>query len=224
MTRPSAQPTAHFIAIQSRVLQHKFSSTRLQYRKCIAIQSLPPCSHVLASYHNTPRCIAIQSPACLMPFPACNTRFVLQYNFFPLHSVYCNTMQYPAIQFPSLLISLIAIQFPVLQYNFSSLTSLVAIQILVLQYTYLAKTTLQNYHVIIQCLYCETISMCKWAVAHLFTTLKKKFLVFFSLFIFFHFFFQPLETPKKNIHPLFFFHFSSNIPNNFIKIYFLHFL
>ena len=36
-----------------------FSPTRLQYRKCIATQSLPPCSHALSSLqYNT--CIAIQ--------------------------------------------------------------------------------------------------------------------------------------------------------------------
>ena len=119
-----------------------------------------------------------------------NTCIAIQFFSTALH-----ILQYPAIQFPSLLASLIAIQFPILQYNFSSLTSLVAIQILVLQYNYLAKTALQNYHVTIQCLYCDTISMCKWAVAHLFTAPKKKN---FSFFFLYSFFFSILFPATRN--------------------------
>ena len=70
-----------------------------QYTRCIAIQHLQQPSSSIAIH--------------LLPTKLyCNT--ILN----PLHSIYYNTMQYPAIQFLSLLASLIAIQFPVLQYKF----------------------------------------------------------------------------------------------------------
>ena len=70
-----------------------------QYTRCIAIQHLQQPSSSIAIH--------------LLPTKLyCNT--ILN----PLHFIYYNTMQYPAIQFLSLLASLIAIQFPVLQYKF----------------------------------------------------------------------------------------------------------
>ena len=189
-------------------IQKKKQPFKSQYNTSIAIQFF----HCTPLYCNT----IFQSPS--LAIHSC----ILQYNFHQSSSLQYNplptrlghntliVLQYNS---NSLLTSLIAIQFPVLQYNFfSSLTSLVSIQILVLQYNYLAKTALQNYHVTIQCLYCDTISMCKWAVGHLFTAPKKNNSRLFSLFIYYFFFpilFPATGNTQKNIYQFFFFIFQN---------------
>ena len=180
-------------------------------------------SFALASCHNTPRCIAIQMPSLSSSSSSShNTISVLRYNFVLLLApLCCNTNSplsqppnYIAIQFPPRPVALYCNTLVVLQYNFPH----AAIQSSHLfQYTFTSLAASKSQY---NTLYCNTI----WAVAQ--PTFAPHFFFRFSL-LFIFFFFSILfpatgNTKKISIH--FFFHFSSSTPNNFIKIYFLHFL
>ena len=114
----------------------------------------------------------------------------------------CNTPWCIAIQFHNQPTSL-------LQYNFLPLHTHVAIQSSIAIHFPLANTALQNYHVTIQCLYCDTVPMFKWAVAHSvpapyfffphFPEHSNKFIkIYFILF-------SSIFTHYKNLRKQFFF-------------------
>ena len=82
-----------------------------------------------------------------------------------------------------------------------------------LQYTFTSLAASKSQY---NTLYCNTI----WAVAQP-TFAPHFFFVFHYLFIYFSILFPAIGNTQKHIRPFFF---SSSTPNNFIKIYFLHFL
>ena len=130
-----------------------------------------PCSQS----HNTICVLRYTYPLAIKPSQS-------QYNL-----VYCNIMAQPT-NLP------VAIQFSVTAHH-------VAIQSSIAIHLPLAKTALLNHHVTIQCLYCDTMPMLKWAVAH---SVPVFFFFSFFFFLFFFHFFWLLENTKKKYIPVFF--------------------
>ena len=125
------------------------------------------------SYHNTLTCIATHfSHLPLQPQSQYN--LCIETHLSPSQSALptCNTPWCIAIQFPNQPTSL-------LQYNFLPLHTYVTIQSSIAIHFPLANTALQNYHVTIQCLYCDTVPMFKWAVAY---SVPAPYFFFFLIF------------------------------------------
>ena len=201
---PLPPVTIHLGVLRYKRLAFQAAAITIQnlYRDTAFCPAKPAPSHNIISVlrHNT----------CSPAPSGHNTAYVLRYNSHHPSSlpqsqyttVYCNT-KFPATK-PFLL-----------QYNSNPLHTHVAIQSPIAIHLPLAKTALQNHHVTIQFLYCDTVPMLKWAVAHSVPALYIFFFIFFSLF-----FFQTFPTTgkyQKNIKkyiPIFFFLIFQNIQIN----------
>ena len=168
-------------------------TSQSQYNQCIATQN----SHLpLQPQSQYNFCIETHLSHSHQAFSVTIQLGVLQYNGSTNKPPCCNTIFGHCT--------------PMLQYNFSYCNTLP-----------LAKTALQNYHVTIQCLYCDTVPMFKWAVAH---SIPAPYFLFFrfSLLLLFFQLFPATGKYKKYIYLYIFFHFSKH-SNKFIKNYFIQF-
>ena len=178
-------PLHHHIAIQFSS-QHALSCNTILF-----LQYTYPAYLQASLQYNSLYCNTIFQPNK----PSCNTNPCLAIQLPSQQASYCNTIFHPAIQFSSP---------PKLQYKPS----------IAIQYPFPSHTALQHYHVTIQCLYCDTISIFQMGSSPKqfnFCT----FFFFFSFFIFFFFslfFFQLFlatgKYQKKILIPKIFSHYS----------------